>query len=72
MNCPICGIRGGIKDTRQLPDSAVMRRYKCDAGHKWQTLEQIELVYDDSYVKAQQRETGHRLVAMREAREAEL
>lgn len=49
-----------------------MRRYKCDAGHKWQTLEHLELVYDDSYVKAQQRETGHRLVAMREAREAEL
>jgi transcriptional regulator NrdR family protein len=71
MNCPVCSAKGAVKDSRPTAEGT-MRRYKCDAGHKWQTLEHLELVYDDSYVKAQQRETGHRLVAMREAREAEL
>lgn len=71
MNCPTCSVKGAGKDSRQT-EEGTMRRYACAAGHKWKTLESLELVYDDSYVKAQQVETGQRLAAMREAREAEL
>lgn len=28
-----------------------MRRYACGAGHKWRTLEQLEMVYDKVYVR---------------------
>lgn len=45
MNCPTCNERGYIGKTRRAPDNQTFRRYKCVAGHKWKTLEQIELVY---------------------------
>ena len=71
MNCPTCSIKGKLKNTRRIGEETV-RWYGCEAGHKWRTLEQLELVYDDSYVHAMRVETGQRLAAMREAREAEL
>ena len=71
MNCPTCNVKGAVKDSRQT-EEGTMRRYACAAGHKWRTLEALELVYDESYVHSLRVETGQRLAAMREAREADL
>ena len=68
MNCPTCELKGKVMETR-----GDMRRYRCQAGHKWKTLETLELVYDDAYVKARQVEAGQRIGAVqREIKEARL
>ena len=68
MNCPICELKGKVMETRNA-----MRRYRCKAGHKWKTLETIELVYDNAYVLAQQIEAGKRIGGvLREIKEARL
>lgn len=68
MKCPICELKGKVMETRNA-----MRRYRCQAGHKWKTLETLKLVYDDAYVKAQQVEAGKRIGAVqREIKEARL
>lgn len=62
MKCPTCDLKGVVHETRPR-EEGVMRRYRCAAGHKWKTIEQLDLVYDESYVKELQVETGKRLVA---------
>ena len=49
-----------------------MRRYACTADPKhlkWKTIEAIEMVYDDLYVKEQQVANGKRLGERRSRRE---
>ena len=62
MNCPTCNAKGRTTDSRPTAEGT-MRRYTCVAGHKWRTLEQLEIVYDASYVHSMRVETGKRLAA---------
>lgn len=57
-----------MKETRARDDgAATFRRYGCVSGHKWCTLESLELVYDDRYVSAQRAARGRALVALKVA-----
>jgi hypothetical protein len=38
--CPECLRTGGCLDTRQR-SGYIIRRYRCEKGHKWTTLETI-------------------------------
>jgi hypothetical protein len=59
--CPVCGIKGKLQETRRLEET--MRRYHCGAGHKWKTLEKLEMVYDSKYVANMRAENGRRMAA---------
>jgi transcriptional regulator NrdR family protein len=61
MNCPICDAKGCISDSRRAPDNQTMRRYRCVAGHKWKTLEVLDMVYDKERIKAMRVEQAKKM-----------
>jgi hypothetical protein len=38
-----------------------MRRYRCVAGHKWKTLEVLDMVYDKERIKAMRVEQAKKM-----------
>ena len=43
MRCPDCGRRGLVLETRQRPDGTARRRYECSQGHRFTSLERINV-----------------------------
>jgi len=41
MNCPTCGRRGQVTDSRPLKSGGRYRRYACSQGHRFTTHEHL-------------------------------
>jgi hypothetical protein len=41
----------------------MMRRYKCVAGHKWKTLEVLDMAYDKERIRAMRVEQAKKMTA---------
>lgn len=44
MKCPECGAWIEVKETRTRQDNTRRRRYECANGHRFTTVERVELV----------------------------
>jgi hypothetical protein len=44
MKCPVCKAWVQVKETRQRPDNAILRRYECANGHRFVTNEAVTKV----------------------------
>lgn len=44
MKCPECGAWTEVKETRTRTDNTRRRRYECANGHRFTTVERIEVV----------------------------
>ena len=52
-----------MKETRPVDGDQTMRRYWCIAGHKWKTLEVLDVVYTDDGIHANRIENCRKMRA---------